>query len=117
MNMPEPQGDKKKNVMLKVLTVISIFVLLFGVYITGTYIDWKNDQKVCREEFRVFEPNVTIVGAFANEDAWRYNFGKNIKCTVAWTTPCIIGDCKTILEFNSSTLTKDMIEVKKYWEE
>jgi len=93
-----------------------IFLIPF-YFISVTAENFLFDIPVCVRELKEIEPDLYRVYGYALDDFWHYNFGKNIDCTVFWSEPCLIGSCLTSVDFKSGTLTEELIEAKRYWED
>lgn len=77
------------------------------------------DTQTCLNEFnqvysdseQCYRPSRTVDSVFANDDFWRLNFRREIKCTVFISE----GKWLTHVIFESGTLNSEIIKESIYW--
>lgn len=89
--------------------ILLIPVLAILIWQIGLWFDAQQDTKTCGDEFSNIS-GVKAFQAYANDDFWTMNNGKNINCTVFWSDGYL-----THTSFASGSLTKQMVEDSKYW--
>lgn len=74
---------EKKNKPGKIRILMLAVCLIALAYMISIFFDSQNDMKVCFDEFQAVT-GIIPDSAFANDNFWVLNFGKNINCDVFW---------------------------------
>jgi hypothetical protein len=91
---------EKKNKIGKIRIFMLALCAVALIYMISILIDSQNDMAVCRKEFQAVT-GIIPDSAFANNDYWAINLGKNINCDVFWHTERGLN----LVMFQSGTLT------------
>lgn len=90
----------EKNKIGKIRIAILFACVIALIYMVSVFFDGQNDMKVCFDEFKAVT-GITPDSAFANDDYFFLNLGKDISCDVFWYE----GSRFYFMPFPSGTLT------------